>query len=83
MENRTMRRTLYKVLRKTGVKKDLIRPEASFKDDLQFDQLDWNLFVYYLEDLFKIRLEDKEISNLFRVNDTLDLLKKRAYVYYS
>lgn len=80
MENKTIQRTLYKVLRKTGVRRDRISLDASFNDDLNFDQLDWMLFVYYLEGFFKIRLEDHEIMNLFQVNDTLEMVNKRICI---
>jgi acyl carrier protein len=82
METRTMKRTLYKVLRKTGVHRDQIRLDASFKDDLNFDKLDWTLFVYYLEGLFKISLEDQEITELSYVNDTLAIVSKRTHSMY-
>jgi len=80
MENKSIRRTLYKVLRKTGVRRDRITLEAKFNDDLNFDQLDWMLFVYYLEGFFKIRLEDHEIKNLSQVNDSLEMVNKRICI---
>ena len=78
MENKTMKRTLYKVLRKTGVPRDQIKLDASFSEDLNFDEVDWALFVYYLEGSFKIHLEDREIRELLNVDDTLKILSKRA-----
>jgi len=83
MESKTNQRTLYKVLRKTGVSRDRIKLEASFNDDLNFDQVDWALFVFYLEGLFKIQLEDQEISKLSLVNDTLEIVNKRTKVEFS
>jgi len=80
MENRTIQRTLYKVLRKTGVRRDRIKLEASFQDDLNFDQLDWTLFVYYLEGFFKIQLEDQEIRKMSFVNDTIEMVSRRTAV---
>ena len=80
MENKTMKRTLYKVLRKTGVPREQIKLEASFNEDLNFDQVDWALFVYYLEGSFKIHLEDREIDELSKVDDTLKIVSKRSCV---
>ena len=80
MENKTMQRILFKVLRKTGVHRDQIKPDASFNDDLNFDQLDWTLFVYYLEGFFKIHLEDQEITRMLLVNDSLEMVSKRTGV---
>lgn len=75
-----MKRTLYKVLRKTGVRRDQIKLDASFSEDLNFDQVDWALFVYYLEGFFKIHLEDREIRELSHVDDTLKIVSQRACV---
>lgn len=79
MENKTIKRTLYRVLRKTGVPRDQIKLDASFNEDLNFDQVDWALFVYYLEGFFKIHLEDREINQLSQVDDTLKIVSKRVY----
>jgi acyl carrier protein len=78
MENKTIQSTLFKVLRKTGVQRDQIKPDASFNDDLNFDQLDWDLFVYYLEGFFHIHLEDQEITRMLRVNDSLEMMSRRS-----
>lgn len=83
MENKTIQRTLYRVLRKTGVRREQINLDASFNDDLKFDQVDWALFVYYLEGLFKIQLDDQEIKNLTQVNDTLEIVNRRIGIIYS
>ena len=75
-----MNRILYKVLRKTGVRRDQIKPDASFSEDLNFDQVDWALFVYYLEGFFKIHLDDREIRELSHVDDTLKIVSQRVCV---
>lgn len=78
MENKSIRRTLYRVLRKTGVTRDKIRLNASFTEDLNFDQLDWTLYVYYLEGFFRIHLSDNEISKMTFVEDTLKVINNRV-----
>ena len=78
MENKTMRRTLYRVLRKTGVPRNEIELDASFNEDLNFDQLDWTLFIFYLENTFNISVNDEEISRLCQVRDSLELVKSIA-----
>lgn len=80
MENKTMKRTLYKVLRKTGVPRGQISLDASFNEDLNFDEVDWALFMYYLEGSFNIHLEDREINELSHVDDTLKIVSNRACV---
>jgi acyl carrier protein len=78
MENKTARRTLYKVLRKTGVSRDEIELEASFQDDLKFDQLDWNLFLFYMEETLNVSIEEEQAKKLHQVKDSLVLLENIA-----
>lgn len=78
MENKKIRRNLYRVLRKTGVRKENISLDANFQEDLHFDTTDWTIFTYYLESIFKVNIEEDSIKNLMSVNDTLKLLRNTA-----
>ncbi|HNU77890.1 MAG: phosphopantetheine-binding protein [Prolixibacteraceae bacterium] len=78
MENKTIRRNLYRVLRKTGVRKEDISLDAKFSEDLHFDSTDWTIFTYYLEHIFKVDVEDEKLKKVESVNDTIDLLKESA-----
>lgn len=78
MENKQIRRNLYRALRKTGVRKEHISPEADFQEDLHFDTTDWKIFTYYLESIFKVNIEEDSIKNLHSVNDTIRLLRQTA-----
>ena len=78
MENKKVRRNLYRVLRKTGVRKEYISPEADFQEDLHFDTTDWKIFTYYLENIFKVNIAEESIQGLHSVNDTITLLKQTA-----
>jgi len=78
MENKTIRRNLYRALRKTGVRKENISLDANFQEDLHFDTTDWTIFTYYLESIFKVNIEEDSIKKLMSVNDTLKLLRNTA-----
>ncbi len=78
MENKTARRTLYKVLRKTGVSRDAIELDASFQEDLKFDQLDWKLFLFYMEETLNVNIKDEEAQKLYQIKDSLELLENIA-----
>lgn len=75
IEDKSIRRRLYRVLRKTGVKKENIKPCASFQEDLRFDKVDWTIFTYFLEGVFNISIEDEALRRFGKVNDTLLYLK--------
>ena len=78
MEEKKIRRNLYRVLRKTGVEKRDISPDSSFDGDLQFDATDWSLFGYYLEGMFNISIKDDELIKLENVEKTIQYLGKSA-----
>lgn len=78
MEENKIRRNLYRVLRKTGVQKNSIKLSSSFNDDLRFDPVDWSIFVYYLEGVFDISINDDELNKLENVNNTIQFLGRSA-----
>jgi acyl carrier protein len=78
MEDKKIRRNLYRVLRKTGVQKQDIKLSSSFNEDLQFDPIDWSIFAYYLEGVFDISIKDEELVNLNDVTKTIQFLEKSA-----
>ncbi len=75
MENKTIRRNLYRVLRKTGVNKESIQPNASFINDLNFDKIDWTIFTFFLEGTFNISVKDEELIRFGSISDTLHYLE--------
>jgi len=78
MEDKKIRRNLYRVLRKTGVQKQNIKLSSSFNDDLGFDPLDWSIFAYYLEGVFNISINDDDLDKLENVRNTIQFLGKSA-----
>ncbi len=81
IEEKSIRRKLYRVLRKTGVNKESIQLNASFINDYNFDKIDWTIFTYFLEGIFNISVNDDKIRSFGSVNDTLRYLKSElAYL---
>ena len=78
MEEKKVRRNLYRVLRKTGVGKNDIQPEATYNSDLNFDLVDWKIFTFFLEGVFNISVHDEELHKLRSVSDTVNFLKHSA-----
>jgi acyl carrier protein len=78
MEDKKIRRNLYRVLRKTGVQKQNIKLTSSFNDDMQFDLVDWSIFAYYLEGVFHISINDDELDKLENVTKTIQFLERSA-----
>jgi len=78
MKNKSIRRNLYRVLRKTGVQKQDIQPGASFQEDLHFDNVDWKIFTFYLEGVFNISIDDEDLNRLRNVENTINYLGNTA-----
>ncbi len=74
-KEKSIRRKLYRVLRKTGVNKEYISLNASYSNDFNFDKIDWTIFTYFLEGIFNISVNDDELNKFRNVNDTLHYLK--------
>ncbi|MEZ5104336.1 MAG: acyl carrier protein [Draconibacterium sp.] len=78
MEDRKIRRNLYRVLRKTGVEKKNINVNATFQEDFRFDTIDWTIFTYFLECVFNISVREEELYQLGNVKNTIQFLGKTA-----
>jgi len=65
---------MYRVLRKFGLKRDEIYPEASFQTDLFFDENDWQCFLFFIENKFKISIDDKEIKNFTNLESSISVV---------
>ncbi|PFO09375.1 acyl carrier protein [Bacillus sp. AFS076308] len=60
-----------------GVKMELIKPESSFKDDLEADSLDMVDLTMEIEDEFAIEISDKTAATLQTVGDVVNYIEKR------
>lgn len=78
MTTKSIRRNLYKVLRKTGVRRDLIAEEASLKNELLVDDVDMTCFLYYLETNFNVDVPNEEMGQLTSVKSTIDYLQRHC-----
>lgn len=78
MTAKSIRRNLYKVLRKTGVPRNLIAEEAALKDELFVDDVDMTCFLYYLETNFQVNVKNDEIAQLVSVRSTIDYLQRHC-----
>jgi len=67
---------VYRILRKLGVNRDEIYPEAKFNTDYFFDDKDWNCFLFFIESKFDISITDEEQKELVSVGNTIDFVDK-------
>jgi acyl carrier protein len=67
---------VYRILRKLGVHREEIYPEAKFSTDYFFDDKDWNCFLFFIESKFDISISDDEQKELVTVGTTIDFVDK-------
>jgi len=70
---------LYKILRKLGVQRDEITPETQFKNDLFFDDIDWNCFLFFIESKFKISITKEEELKLQTIGNSIDVIDRHLH----
>ncbi|MCW3787705.1 acyl carrier protein [Plebeiibacterium sediminum] len=78
MKQETIRRNLYKVLRKTGVPREKISEEATLREELLVDELDLTCFLFLLETKFEVEIENSELPMLQSVGSTIEFLQKHC-----
>lgn len=74
--DKTTRLGMYRILRKLGVKRDEIYPEASFKTDLFFDDTDWICFLFFIESKFNISIDDEELTKLTNLESSITTVNR-------
>lgn len=55
-----------------------IKPESSFKDDLEIDSLDLFELVMAIEDEFGVEIPSEELENLTTVESVMEYLKGKG-----
>lgn len=61
-----------------GVKKEEIKPESSFVDDLGADSLDTVEIVMALEEEFAIEIPDEDAEKMSIVGQAIDYIKSKV-----
>ncbi|HET7657856.1 MAG TPA: acyl carrier protein [Bacillales bacterium] len=59
------------------VDEDKIKPESSFKDDLEADSLDVVELVMELEDEFDMEISDEDAEKIATVGDVINYIQNR------
>ncbi|MCF7870528.1 MAG: acyl carrier protein [Candidatus Omnitrophica bacterium] len=61
-----------------GVKKEEVKPESSFIDDLGADSLDTVEVVMALEEEFGIEIPDEDAEKITKVGEAIDYIEKKS-----
>lgn len=64
----------YKILRKLGAKRNEIKPETAFEDDLFFDETDKTCLLFFVESNFHFQFTPNEEKKLRTINDLVQVI---------
>ncbi len=78
MKPTTIRRNLYKVLRKTGVPRERIVENASLREEVLVDEIDMTCFLFLLETKFQVEIGNQEMENISSIGSTIEYLEKHC-----
>lgn len=67
---------MYRILRKLGVTREDIKPETQFKNDLFFDETDWNCFMFFVESKFNIAISNEEEIEFQTIENSINIVNK-------
>ncbi|HEX7063625.1 MAG TPA: acyl carrier protein [Bacillales bacterium] len=77
MSEDILKRVQQIVAERLDVDEDKIKPESSFKDDLEADSLDVVELVMELEDEFDMEISDEDAEKIATVGDVIDYINNR------
>lgn len=73
--NEVLEKVIKLTKEKLVVKKNIeVTENTSFQDDLNADSIDITDFVMELENVFSIKISDKDMENIKTVRDAVDLI---------
>ena len=61
-----------------NVSEDSVKPETSFKDDLEADSLDLFEVVMGIEDEYNVEIPSEDLVKISTVGDVIDYLKAKG-----
>lgn len=64
------------IVEQLGVEEDIVKPEASFIDDLGADSLDVVELIMALEEEFDLEIPDAEAEKVATVNDVVEYISQ-------
>lgn len=63
------------IVEQLGVEEEIVKPEATFVEDLSADSLDIVELVMGIEDEFELEIPDQAAENIVTVQDVIDYIK--------
>ena len=60
-----------------GIPKEQIRMEASFANDLYFEEFQFACLVFYIGSYFKINIRETDYTELNTIGNAMDFVKRK------
>lgn len=74
------RTPIFEIFKDLGLRKEQIKLDSRFENDLDYDELDWLLLQYFIENRMQVHIGDSDIENISTIGDLVNLVEnKRRY----
>lgn len=77
INTRIERTPIFDIFRDLGVEKDRIRMDSNITNDLDYDDLDWLLLQYFIENRMNVQIVERDILNISTIGDLVSLVESR------
>lgn len=74
---RLVRIGIYRILRRFGADRVEIKPDSKLRDLFEIDEMEWTVFMFFIESKFNISIKPEEELKLVTVQNIIDLINKR------
>ena len=74
----TIERKFEAIFKYMGIPKEELRPEVSFKQDLEFEEFQFGYLVFYVGSYFRINIRESDYAELSTIGSTMDFVKRET-----
>jgi acyl carrier protein len=69
-----------RILKYMGIPKEEVRPDASFINDFEFNEFQFNCLVYYITNYFDIPVRESDYPEINTIGNTMNFIRRKISV---
>ena len=68
---------ILRILKYMGIPKEQVRPEASFVNDFEFNEFQFNCLIYYICNYFDIPVRECDYREINTIGNTMNFIRRK------